>query len=529
MKKIVGWMEKSILGIGIVFYSWIIILNLFLENTMYSCKNKYLISNKMLMIFGILLINLILVLFKKYGEKIWKSLEQGDRLISILSVVLFLVELIISYGILFATGWDAGEVSWQAGLVAAGEKALDNSYFSHYPNNLLITFLYSLAYRFMGIFDLQMYGAVLIVLFQCFLSSLTGYLLYQISKKMFHSNKIAFLVWIIYGLWIGLIPWYMVTYSDPVGIIFPVLILWLYQSMENRKAIWWKSVGIGIVSFIGYQIKPTVLIIYIAILLLVILRFLGKEECNIRIKQISGMVVAFLVVFHIYGCLDIGKCMGFQLDKEQELTSTHFAMMGLSEKTNGVFDKADVDYSLSFPDKKLRQQENIKVIKERLHQYGFLGMVKHLSQKTLTNYNDGTFSWGKEGGFFLEEIEKPEVIFSKELKSLYYNNGKYRLIFNTYMQFIWIMALLGVFLNFKLSFPKKKVTDVQWVIMLSLVGIFLFVTIFEARARYLYIYVPMYILMGVQGYFQLFTIFGKKLKGQSLVELLRNKKDFHKN
>lgn len=509
MKKKAGWVEKSIFGVGTVFYSWILIHNLFLERTMYNCKNKYLISNKWLIIIGIFIIGMAIFLFKKYGERIWKSLEHGNRLILILSVVLFFVELIISYEILFATGWDAGEVSWQAGLVAQGDKELDNNYFSHYPNNLLITFLYSLAYRFMGIFGLQMYGAVIIVLFQCFISSLTGYLLYQISKKMFYNNKIAFLVWIVYGLWVGLIPWYMITYSDPAGLIFPILILWLYQSMENRKAIGWKSVGIGIVSFIGYQIKPTVLIMYIAILLLVILRFIEREECNFRIKQICGMLVAFLVIFNIYGYLDIGKCMGFQLDKEQELTSTHFAMMGLSEKTNGVFDKADVDYSLSFPDKKLRQQENIKVIKERLHQYGFLGMVKHLSQKTLTNYNDGTFSWGKEGGFFLEEIEKPEVIFSKELKSLYYNNGKYRVIFNTCMQLIWIMALFGVFLSFILSFPKNKVTDVQWIIMLALIGIFLFVTIFEARARYLYIYAPIYILMGVQGYFQLFTIFGE--------------------
>ncbi|MCI8409754.1 MAG: hypothetical protein HFJ09_10895 [Lachnospiraceae bacterium] len=512
MKKIAEWMKKSIFGIGIVFYSWILVLNLFLENITYFCKNKYVIANKLLMVFGIFLINIFIFLFKKYKRAIRKFLERGDELVPIFSVLLFLVELIISYEILFVSGWDAGEVSWQASLVAAGEKALDNSYFSHYPNNLLITFLYSLAYRLMGIVGLQMYGAVIIVIFQCFLSSLTGYLLYQISKKMFHSNKIAFLVWIIYGLWIGLIPWYMVTYSDPVGIIFPVIILWLYQSMDNKKAIWEKSVGIGIVSFFGYQIKPTVLIMYIAILLIVILRFIEKNECNIRIKQICGIVVAFFVVLNIYGHFDIAKCMGFQLDKEQKLTSTHFVMMGLSQKTNGVFDKDEVDFSISFPNKEMRQKANIKVIKQRLHEYGFLGMTKHLSKKILTNYNDGTFSWGKEGEFFLEEIEKPELIFSKVLKSLYYNNGEYRSMFINYMQFIWFMTLFGVFLNFILTFHKKKIADLQLITMLALVGIFLFVTIFEARARYLYIYVPLYILVGVQGYFQLFFSLRRKKK-----------------
>ena len=41
--------------------------------------------------------------------------------------------------------------------------------------------------------------------------------------------------------------------------------------------------------------------------------------------------------------------------------------------------------------------------------------------------------------------------------------------------------------------------DDKWVVFLSLVGITLLLTLFEARARYLYIYAPLYIILAVKG------------------------------
>lgn len=507
MKYLTKWIEKSIFAMAIIFYGWILVLNLFMSSTKYSCKNKCAISNGLLIGIGCLFIAVFGFCIRKYKDKINKILDKIDKFIPLLSVVLFLVELLISYEILFAPGWDAGEVSWQAGLVASGESSLDNDYFSNYPNNLLLTFFYSLAYRIAGVFGVQMYGAVIIVVLQCFLSAFTGYLLYGVSKKMFHSKKISILTWAIYGLWIGLLPWYTVTYSDPVGIFFPIATLYLYQSMENEKAICAKSALIGVFSFLGYQIKPSILILYIAILIVVFLRFIENSNRKIRVKQLCSLVMAFLLAMGIYQQVDIGKCMGFQLDKEQELTLTHFAMMGLSEKRNGIFDIDEVNYSLSFSDRATRQEANIKVIKQRIKEYGFSGIVNHMVKKTLTNYNDGTFSWGKEGEFFREELEKPEEILSKTLKSFYYNDGKHRVALNTYMQLIFMMTLLGGFLNLITLFDKKKILDVSLIAMLSLVGIFLFVSMFEARARYIYVYAPLYILMGVSGYVRVIPYF----------------------
>lgn len=501
LKSVLTWLEKGMFLIGVLLFGGILVLDICMENTKYFCKNSVAVSNGLLILTGILLTVVLVFLWRRYEDKIAKILQKGERRMLLLSIILFVVELVISCEILFAPGWDAGEVSWQAGVIAAGERKLDNQYFSMYPNNLLITWIYSLACHITGLFGFPYSGSVIIVVVQCFLSAFGGYLLQQVAKIMFHSGTISMIVWGIYAFWIGLLPWYMVTYSDSLGIIFPITILWLYQSMENKKAVWRKCILIGVLSLVGYRIKPTILILYISIVIVMVLRLREKHERRFRLKQLCVLMLAFFLSFILYQQINIGACMGFSLDKEQQFTMTHFVMMGLSEETNGVFDEEDVKYSSSFPDITSRQKGNIKVIRQRIWEYGALGLFRHLVRKTLTNFNDGTFGWGKEAEFF-KKIERPEEVLSKFLKNLYYNGGVYRISLNTYMQCFWLMMLLGVFLNMTVVFLKKKVPEISMMIMLALTGLFLFVTLFEARARYLYVYAPFYILMGVQGYRQ---------------------------
>lgn len=51
---------------------------------------------------------------------------------------------------------------------------------------------------------------------------------------------------------------------------------------------------------------------------------------------------------------------------------------------------------------------------------------------------------------------------------------------------------------------QKVVAAERKVLSLSLIGIALFVTLFEARARYLYTFVPIFIVTSVIGYWNLF-------------------------
>ena len=84
--------------------------------------------------------------------------------------------------------------------------------------------------------------------------------------------------------------------------------------------------------------------------------------------------------------------------------------------------------SVSYKTKEERKKANFKVVKERLKDYGVIGLFNHQVKKTLVNYNDGTFAWSREGTFYLNIQEKNQGIFSN-IRNFYYDNGKFHFIF----------------------------------------------------------------------------------------------------
>lgn len=61
----------------------------------------------------------------------------------------------IYYNIFFATGWDTGEVVYNARIIADGStENLNHSYFSWFPNNHMIVWFISLIFRLNNLFGI---------------------------------------------------------------------------------------------------------------------------------------------------------------------------------------------------------------------------------------------------------------------------------------------------------------------------------------------------------------------------------------
>jgi len=170
--------------------------------------------------------------------------------------------------------------------------------------------------------------------------------------------------------------------------------------------------------------------------------------------------------------------------------------MGLNNITDGGYLSDDAGKSMSFRSTKERKEENIVVIKERLKEYGIVGLLKHQIKKTLVTYNDGTFAWSQEGSFYWRVNEEKSKI-ERFFRNIYYETGSNHSIFKYIVQGAWLTILVMQSLN---TFIKRKDMDNNVrVILLSLIGLFIFESIFEARARYLYTYVPIFIISGMIG------------------------------
>ena len=180
--------------------------------------------------------------------------------------------------------------------------------------------------------------------------------------------------------------------------------------------------------------------------------------------------------------------------------------MGLNTETCGTFSHHDVLSSLKQKNYEKRITYNKKIIKERIKSLSLKEKLAHLINKTKVNYNDGTFAWGKEGEFY-KKVNKKNTLLANFLKSIYYNDGNNFQIFYVIMQTIWLFILLISLLGASI----KKANSKDNLIYLSIIGITLFTLIFEARARYLYIYSTYYIIAATIG---IEAIYNKYIKNK---------------
>ncbi|WP_160675966.1 glycosyltransferase family 39 protein [Clostridium sp. C8-1-8] len=475
----------------------ILVLQPFLN---YICKKDFLYSNITLTIIDVLVAIIFYLLIKKIKDKSRFVSKYTFRFILVGSIILFLAQVYISYNIFFITGWDAGEyVIPTARLIAHGQ-SLDNmnGYYSMFPNNITLVWIFSNILKLSD--KLSTLGLkndlMLIIIINCLISSISSILTYKCAEQLI-GKKFAVLTWFIYFLLVGLSPWVVITYSDSFALFLPILIFYIYIRKFIGKWNILKWLLIGVTSFIGYQIKPQVLIILIAIVAIEFNKalFSTKREKVKRVYILSILLFAFLLSNIFYK--SIYRQTGLKINSEDSFGLTHFAMMGLNRKTDGVFSGEDVAFSKSFPTSSQRRAANIDVIKSRLKDYGILGYAKFLTKKTLVNYGDGTFAWSVEGNFYMKTYENKNSWSSPMLKSFYYSYGSNYGITSTFEQAIWIGMIISML---GLIFTKNDCSYNEiYVLILSVLGLTMFELIFEARARYLYIYSPIYIILGVIG------------------------------
>lgn len=72
--------------------------------------------------------------------------------------------------------------------------------------------------------------------------------------------------------------------------------------------------------------------------------------------------------------------------------------------------------------------------------------------------------------------------------------GKYNIIYTQFVQCLW----MGILVFNMFSYKDIKFTKVA-IIVFGVTGLYIFETIFEARSRYIFVYVPLYVLIGVIG------------------------------
>ena len=492
------------------FFVFITLVCIFFTHEEYYIKNLWLsltgnIPNILFLIIGFFaLITGSLFFLKKNSD-----CAKITKVIVGLSLGLLALQIFLTYNYYFMTDWDAGGILNAAETLARNESLSQDyeNYFSRYPNNLLFLSFMSGIVRVSNYFGI--YSLLFIIVLQCIVSWISGLLLFFTVSRILGNRWISLYSYVIYLVLVWSSPWVSIPYTDSLSLMFPIFIMFLFtRRPQSKKAIVLKWFIIGFITYIGYSLKPQVSFITVSVLLVSFLHVLFNKSikktnlCK-SIVCVIGIIIAFFIVKGVNSQLDIIA------DKNKIFGSQHFLMMGLNTESMGGYNGSDVKYSMSFDTKEKRDKADLSMAKERLKKMGLPGFSKLMVQKTLTNYNDGTFCWGGEGVFYKEIYPDKNSSISPFLKNIYYNrnySGKYTFIWKFITQCVWMGIIVLVIFAVNIKSPSKEITA----IMISLIILTIFQSLFEARARYLYIYSPMFIILAIQGCKNIYNLLTRK-------------------
>lgn len=523
------WMEKALEGLFAMLMTAVVLLVLAAANADFSCKVTFQVPNAVLMLVGVAAIVLFLALCGTVSSssKKWAvaAASKLDRAVPWICAALFLTEVYISICIFFNPGWDPGSIWKRAQQRILGDSWGD--YFSKYPNNLLLLLGETLLLRVnqhAGIFPGD-YAPMACIVVNCAVISATCFFVYRLLCLL-TRRRYALVGLGLCIVLVGLSPWMCVFYSDTLAMIFPVLSIYIYIYIDDihpckytydiklrtaeRNSIYARAAAV-LAGCIGYFLKPQCIIPVIAIACVEFVYFL-KERNVPQPKPSRALRILLLALLAAVAMVTLSKALVWQyesadvrLDREESFGIAHFLMMGLNTDTDGSFSAEDADFSASFQTSAERSRADMERALERLKQMGFGGYLRHLYRKMLMTFHDGTFGWWGEGTFYTPAVESPNMTVSPILKSLYYRDGTRHEFYKLTAQLAWmtVLFLTGAYGLLSAGKSGKFETDV---LKLSIIGITLFLMLFESRARYLFMYIPYFCVLAAMGLAELAEI-----------------------
>lgn len=437
------------------------------------------------------------------------------RVVLIGTIILIVLQLFIIAGARFIAGWDV----W---FITNIGDTTQMEYFSRYPNQLFLYGVFTGIAHFLQVLGISNYYLGLICLSSLSVAACVPMTAY-IAKRM-AGHAVGYGAFVLSAVMCGLSPWIMVPYSDTFGMFFTVFILWCYVCLDKqvqdqdeqtsalagvhvnaridaRTCCRWFLMGLAVV--IGYAIKPTVIFVFVAIVVIELIQWLAslasrssqasQGSRDLRKTATAIVACAFGIVL-AFALTSIVKNSTYDVDDNAAFSATHFLMMGANPVSGGVWSVSDVEFSDAANTPEERSKANLAEFKNRVMAMDLPQANMFLLKKLLTNFADGTFAWEIEGDFYTQIIGTNEAALN-----FYGISPDASLDNNTFAplsQVLWLFVLAGCILIVLRRRPLKAET----VIAFTLLMLSAFLMLFEARARYLFLYLPFFIVLGTMGW-----------------------------
>ncbi len=470
-------------------FLWILTLLLFYQDDFaFAYRNESIVSN--LMLIGVVI--LVIAGMVWICQRAKKHQKPKDLWwILIYFVGLLMVQFVIVKSVWFYPGWDVAMCYESAEWVASGASP-DMAYFQLCPNNAPITALLAIPLWFAIQIGLAVPYAVLPYC-GAILQNLTCLMAVLCVRKMTKKRIITILMTIFVTLWIGLSEYMVVPYTDVWGILFPVLGIYVWLTHWKAFPKWFL---ITLVCFFGATIKPSIIILWIALMMIsafqTIPKMMEKQKIAKRLAVIALAIILGIIPAKMWQNVTT-TIMAGTATPEGQLCETHYIMMGMNGDTYGGHSPDDVEYSSSFETIAQRRVANLTLAWERVSERTFVENVEFFSVKAYKAYADGTFGINC-GILTLEDPDRSDTL-SIFLRDIYRLKGQYFPLYATVMQGIWI-GVLALCLFASVACRKRKEVAL---LALTLLGLTMYLLLVEVWTRYVFVYTPIFLMLAMLG------------------------------
>lgn len=371
--------------------------------------------------------------------------------------------------------WDFGLV-FSAAQQYAQSGVLPDDYFSQFHNNAPMYLVLVAFFKVLGALGVQdVMPAALVCNTLCVNGALL--LLYRVLRRLYGAKSalfglagaFLFLPFLLYG---------PIVYTDTVTLPFPIGALALWLSARERPAgagRMLRCVGAGLLAAAGAWLKITVAIALIAVVLDALLYAGGRRGW----KMAGCMVLSFAA---LYGALSFAALHSPWLpayDREKAIPWQHWVMMGLSG--DGGYNDADYKLTLAGEDYSARVEIAQDEIVRRVREIGITGLAAHGADKLSYIFGDGLY-------YAPMKLDIGNVHKGNPLQAYFVQGMPHtgRAVYAALgMQTALLAGLAAAGVRSALRRDHRAT-----VLRVAVLGLTLFLLLWEARSRYLLNFLP---------------------------------------
>ena len=411
------------------------------------------------------------------------------KILIIFSAVMFTLKMSLALMLRHGTWYDVGALHQGAAeWVETGTFTSFYGYYGYFPNNLGgMTFLY-VFFKAASLAGFTDYYAVASLVTCIMLVSMMSVV--SLICKRLAGVKSAVLSLAVFALSVQF--WVLggAVYTDTLSMLFPTLIFYLYLLSKEKKG--WRRICLyllmGLAAGIGSLNKFTALIMVVAVLIDVCLRFEWKELLKISVCTLGiAAVMSMALSAYMYSA---------HLSREEaEIYNTpllHWVMMGL--KGRGYYNPEDYTFTRSL-DPEERGTVLLEEISRRVHERGVGGMLDLFSQKSAIDFGDGTYG--------ADDFLKIYPEHDTWLHDFVLRDGQFYWLYSGYTAALHITLMLFMLIAAYRFIAGGTREQEKGILLLPLYaavfGIWLFLMFWEASPRYFSNFAPVVIVCGVLG------------------------------